>query len=144
MLKENTPVRKPWNNELLLANELRPEVKKAREDLYQDMYERWISHLSLERKRFYMIATICDPRQKALRFPGISGNDRESGHEWFEAEYLSLWAANDPACKPQSPDNGKEPATGWKQCLCIARQLITPERVIPGLHERPGTRGRRC
>lgn len=101
LLHADTPVKKPWNHEIFSSKDLRPEVQRAREALYQDMVKRWQTDMSLDRKRFYMIATVCDPRQKALRFPGISGNDRETAQDWFEAEYLSLWAAKDPACAPQ-------------------------------------------
>lgn len=43
-------------------------------------------------KRYYFIATICDPRQKTLRFPGVTAGERETALAWFEAEYDSHWA----------------------------------------------------
>ena len=64
----------------------------ARLDLHTDMVRRWKTELPEPLKRFYFISTICDPRQKALRFPGVSASERGVALEWFEAEYDSLWA----------------------------------------------------
>ena len=43
-----------------------------------------------------MIATICDPRQQGLTFPSVSQEERLEAHEWFEAEYDSLWNTSAP------------------------------------------------
>ena len=43
-----------------------------------------------------MIATICDPRQQGLTFPGVSQEERLEANEWFEAEYDSLWNTSAP------------------------------------------------
>jgi len=98
MLKSTTPVRRPWNGEALEPSALRPEVSTARELLYKDLVTRWVRDIPPERKRFYYIATVCDPRQKALRFPGVSPQDRETALDWFEAEYISFYAGSDVAC----------------------------------------------
>jgi hypothetical protein len=49
-----------------------------------------------ELKRFYFIATICNPRQKGLTFPSVSQEERLETHEWFESEYDSLWNTSAP------------------------------------------------
>ena len=53
-------------------------------------------------QRFYFIATICDPRQKGLTFPGVTANVRELALEWFEAEYKSLWDTSDSPHTPEA------------------------------------------
>lgn len=70
----------------------------SRELLYKDMVARWVTDLPEATKRFYYIATVCDPRQKGLRIPGVSADDRERALDWFEAEYTSFYAGDDVAC----------------------------------------------
>lgn len=98
LMKAEAPVKQPWNGERISAAELRPEVREARALLYDDLVDRWITNLPESKKRLFSIATICDPRQKGMRFRGVSAQNRETAHDWFEAEYLSFYARNDPAC----------------------------------------------
>lgn len=98
LLKSTTPVRRPWNGESIQPSALRTEVSEARELLYKDMVARWVTDLPEATKRFYYIATVCDPRQKGLRIPGVSADDRERALDWFEAEYTSFYAGDDVAC----------------------------------------------
>ncbi len=49
-----------------------------------------------EFKWFYCIATICNPSQKGLTFPGVSQEERLESHEWFEAEYDLLLNTSAP------------------------------------------------
>ncbi len=60
------------------------------------MVRCWKTEISTELKRFYCIATICDPRQQGLTFPGVSQEERLEANEWFEAEYDSLWNTSGP------------------------------------------------
>ena len=60
------------------------------------MVRRWKTKISTEPNGFYSIATICDPRQKRLTFPGVSQEERLESHEWFEAEYDLLWNTSAP------------------------------------------------
>ena len=70
LLHANAPVPQPWDGKLLQPGELRPEVTDGREVLYEDMERRWKTELPKPLERFYFIATVCDPRQKGLTFPG--------------------------------------------------------------------------
>jgi hypothetical protein len=81
---------------LLQTKDLRPEVTDGRQVLYDDMELHWKTKISAELKYFYFIATICDPRQRGLTFPGVSQEERLETHEWFEAEYDSLWNTSAP------------------------------------------------
>jgi hypothetical protein len=96
LLHPNAAVRQPWDGKLLKPKDLRPEVTEGRQVLYDDMVRRWKTEISTELKRFYFIATICDPRQQGLTFPGVSQEERLEAHEWFEAEYDSLWNTSAP------------------------------------------------
>ena len=90
-LSSGVPVRQPWDGKLLQPNELCSEVVKGRAVLHADMLCRWKTEISEPLERFYFIATICDPRQKELQFPGVSDQARTTAHDWFLAEYESLW-----------------------------------------------------
>ena len=96
LLHPNAAVRQPWDGKLLKPKDLRPEVTEGRQVLYDDMVRRWKTEISTKLKRFYFIATICDPRQQGLTFPGVSQEERLEAHEWFEAEYDSLWNTSAP------------------------------------------------
>eukprot|EP00966_Prymnesium_polylepis_P149396 3451798-Prymnesium_polylepis.1 len=77
------------------------------------MERRWKTELPESPKRFYFIATVCDPRQKGLLFPGVSADERATALEWFQAEFDSLWnktaAAPAPAPAP-TPTPAPAPA----------------------------------
>ncbi len=64
--------------------------------MYDVMVLCWETEISTELNQFYFIATICDPRQKGLTFPSVSQEERLESHEWFEAEYDSLWNTSAP------------------------------------------------
>jgi hypothetical protein len=96
LLHPDAAVRQPWDCKLLQPKDLRPEVTDGRQVLYDDMVRRWKTEISTELKRFYFIATICDPRQKGLTFPGVSQEERLEAHEWFDAEYDSVWNTSAP------------------------------------------------
>lgn len=100
LLHASTPVLQPWDSKLLQPDQLRPEVAAGREVLHVDMERRWKTELPLPLKRFYFIATLCDPRQKGLTFPGVSEEERTTAHAWFVAEYDSLWTGPAPASAP--------------------------------------------
>ena len=84
---------------MLLPSQIRPEVAAARQELHADLVRRWKTELPQPLQRFYFVATICDPRQKNLRFPGVSPGLRASAQDWFEAEYDSLWAPKPTAAR---------------------------------------------
>ena len=94
---------------------LRPEVVDARLDLHTDMVRRWKTELPEPLKRFYFISTICDPRQKALRFPGVSASERGVALEWFEAEYDSLWAPAPTPITAPAPATAIAPVSSHPQ-----------------------------
>ena len=43
-------------------------IKSARQSVREDLELRWVTNLSEERKRFYLIATLLDPRTKLMSF----------------------------------------------------------------------------
>ena len=83
--------------------DLHPAVQLGREALHVDLKVRWIDGLSYDIKRFYYIASGCDPRFKEFdvaQFPGISDEDREQARSWFRSEYEMKWA---PKASQQVP-----------------------------------------
>ena len=106
LLEADAPIRQPWDNKVLPSWQLRPELKAARSVLHADMVKCWKTELPEPLKRFYFVATICDPRQKSLRFPGVDAGLRAVAQTWFESEYDALWApatARPPRCPVSSP-----------------------------------------
>jgi hypothetical protein len=95
-LHPDAAVRQQWDCKLLQPKDLRPEVTDGRQVLYDDMVLHWKTEISTELKSFYFIATICDPRQKGLTFPCVSQEERLEAHEWFDAEYDSVWNTSAP------------------------------------------------
>ena len=93
---------------MLQPSQLRPEVAEARRVLHQDMVKRWKTDLAEPLKRYYFIATICDPRQKNLRFPGVDPGLRAVAHAWFESEYDAIWAP--PPTQPAERAPAASPA----------------------------------
>jgi hypothetical protein len=43
-------------------------IKSARKSVREDLELRWVTNLSEERKRFYLIATLLDPHTKMMSF----------------------------------------------------------------------------
>ena len=111
LLAASMPVRQPWDGKLLQPNELRPEVVEGRQVLHSDLVDRWKTKIPEQLKRFYFIATICDPRQKGLCFPGVSDDERRTAHDWFTAEFCSLWDKNSPPVPGPAPAPAPAPAT---------------------------------
>lgn len=115
-MKPTNPVRQPWDGELLKPNELRPEVKLAREALYEDLVSRWKTEMPEALLRFYMTATLLDPRQRRLAFPGVSAFDRHQAREWLIAEFESLWAEKNVTTTPApAPASTAAPVPSHKQ-----------------------------
>ena len=98
LLAADSPIQKPWDKKILQPTDLCPEVVLARSDIHADLVKRWKTNLPAPLQRFYFIATLLDPRQKALRFPGNDSALRKKAIDWFESEYDSLWG---PAPQPQ-------------------------------------------
>ena len=83
---------------------------------------RWKTKISTEFKRFYFIATICDPRQKELNFPGVSQEERLEAHEWFEAGRRCEGKDTSPP-KDNSPPNCLYLRRTACSCWASARRL---------------------
>lgn len=92
-LEPRSPIKLPWNNEILRPSDLRPEVQAARMLLHEDMVKRWKTDMPEERLRFYSTATLLDPRHKALQFPGSTSEFRATARDWLVSEFESLWIA---------------------------------------------------
>ena len=72
-LSENSLIKQTW---LTPANVLREFpvssahvcVQSVRKNIREDMKDRWVTTLSEDRKRFYLVSSLLDPRTKMLSF----------------------------------------------------------------------------
>jgi hypothetical protein len=42
-------------------------------------------------KRYYMVATMCDPTLKDMQWPGCCKEDADQAKDWFVQEFTALW-----------------------------------------------------
>ena len=70
-------------------------IKSARQSVREDLELRWVTNLSEERKRFYLIATLLNPHTKLLSscdnkyFPS---SWKDEGHAFLSMEFKSfIW-----------------------------------------------------
>jgi len=71
-LSEDAPIKWTW-----LGTDVRREfpvssahacVQSVRKNIREDMEDRWVTNLSEDRKRFYLVSSLLDPRTKMLSF----------------------------------------------------------------------------
>ncbi len=68
-------------------------IKSGRKSVREDLEFRWVTNLNEERKRFYLIATLLDPRTKMLSFchnQYFSSSWKDEGHSFLSMEFESL------------------------------------------------------
>jgi hypothetical protein len=68
-------------------------IKSAHRNVREDLDLRWVTNLSKERKRFYFIATLLDPRTKILSFCDnqyFSSSWKDEGHSFLSMEFESF------------------------------------------------------
>ena len=66
-------IKQPWFGKGNVRSEfpvssVHESMKSARKNVREDLELRWVTNLSEERKRFYLIASLLDPRTKMLSF----------------------------------------------------------------------------
>jgi hypothetical protein len=68
-------------------------IKSARKSVREDLELRWVTNLSEERKRFYLIATLLDPRTKMLSFRDNKyfPSWKDEGHAFLSMEFKSFY-----------------------------------------------------
>ena len=69
-------------------------IKSARKSVRDDLELRWVTNLSEERKRFYLIATLLDPRTKLLSFCDnkyFPSSWKDEGHVFLSMEFKSFY-----------------------------------------------------
>ena len=74
-------------------------IKSARKSVREDLELRWVTNLSEERKRFYLIATLLDPRTKMLSFCDnqyFPSSWKDEGHAFLSMEFKSFYMAHTP------------------------------------------------
>ena len=69
-------------------------VKSARKSVREDLELRWVTNLSEERKRFYLIATLLDPHTKLLSFCDnkyFPSSWKDEGHAFLSMEFKCFY-----------------------------------------------------
>ncbi len=132
-------------------------IKSSRKSVREDLELRWVTNLSEERKRFYLIATLLDPHTKLLSFCNnkyFPSSWKDEGHTFLSMEFKGVSSTSldvDPSCvngetelnaymRVQQVTNDTDPLMWWKQyqqefprLVRIVRQdltVTTPERLF--------------
>ena len=89
-------VKLPWApTQVILAEDLRPEVAIAREEMNADLKEIWIEKLDEHELEFMLVCVLCDPCKKAMVFPLVTPELRTKARTMFIREYDMHWAPVD-------------------------------------------------
>ena len=72
-LSEDAPIKQTWLGTGNVRRELTVSsahvcVQSVRKNIGEDMEDRWVTNLSEDRKRFYLVSSLLDPRTKMLSF----------------------------------------------------------------------------
>ena len=73
ILSEDAPIKQTWlgtgnvHRELVVSS-THVCVQSVRKNIGEDMEDRWVTNLSEDRKRFYLVSSLLDPRTKMLSF----------------------------------------------------------------------------
>ena len=92
-------------------SDLQPKVQEARKAYHQRLIDRFDADLPLTVKKFWFIASMCDPRFKKLTFEGdnmLKPAARREAVRWFSEEYNNKYKGSFAAAASPSPPTGKE------------------------------------
>ena len=72
-LSEDAPIKQTWLTPANVHREFPVSsvhvcVQSVRKNIREDMEDRWVTTLSEDRKRFYLVSSLLDPRTKMLSF----------------------------------------------------------------------------
>ena len=71
-------------------------IKSARKSVREDLERRWVTNLSEERKRFYLIASLLDPHTKMLSFCDnkyFPSSWKDEGHAFLSIQFkVFIWS----------------------------------------------------
>ena len=69
-------------------------IKSSRQSVREDLELRWVTNLSEERKRFYLIATLLDSRTKLMSFCDnkyFPSSWKDEGHAFLSMEFKCFY-----------------------------------------------------
>ena len=78
---------KPKESQFLKAASLVPAVRAARIAFRDDLEERFVTKLPLERKETMAICTLLDPRYKNYKFTGATIADKDWANKILKAAF---------------------------------------------------------
>jgi hypothetical protein len=72
-LSEDAPIKQTWLGTANVRREFpvssaHASVQSVRKNIREDMEDRWVTNLSEDRKKFYLVSSLLDPRTKMLSF----------------------------------------------------------------------------
>jgi len=72
-LSEDAPIQQTWLGTANVRREFPVSsahacVQSVRKNIREDMEDRWVTNLSEDRKRFYLVSSLLDPHTKMLSF----------------------------------------------------------------------------
>ena len=72
-LSEDAPIKQTWLGTANVhrqfpVSSVHACVQSVRKNIREDMEHRWVTNLSEDRKRFYLVSSLLDPRTKMLSF----------------------------------------------------------------------------
>jgi len=72
-LSEDAPIKQTWLGTANVCREFPVSsahacVQSVRKNIREDMEDRWVTNLSEDRKRFYLVSSLLDPHTKMLSF----------------------------------------------------------------------------
>jgi len=90
-------------------SDLQPKVQDARKAYHQRLIDRFDADLPWTVKKFWFVASMCDPRFKKLVFEGdnmLKPAARREAVKWFSEEYNTKYKGKFAAAAPPPPPAG--------------------------------------
>ncbi len=92
-------------------------VQSVRKNIREDMEDRWVTNLSEDRKRFYLVSSLLDPHTKILSFCDNkyfpkSWKDYTLGYLSMDLESFYVWSTQG---EEKDSDGQADPLMWWKQ-----------------------------
>jgi hypothetical protein len=99
-LAENGSIKQPWFGPANPRREFpvssaHESIKVARLSIRQDLEDRWVTNLNEERKSFFLIASLLDPRTKSLSFcddKHFPTSWQREGHGFLAMEFKRFYS----------------------------------------------------
>ena len=102
-MKRGRPFYAASNPVTVSHSDLQPKVQEARKAYHQRLIDRFDADLPWTVKKFWFVASMCDPRFKKLVFEGdnmLKPAARREAVKWFSEEYNTKYKGKFAAAAP--------------------------------------------